>query len=73
MKSNRLGPAWETGIGVEDAGFVAALCVCVAQLVGLRFLLGRTFVPGHRFADDFRPCLGVGTCGGIVSHIPFTA
>ena len=37
-----------------DAGFFAALCVRVAQLVGLRLLLGRTFVPGHRFADDFR-------------------
>ena len=29
MKSNRLGPAWETGIGVEDAGFVAALASAI--------------------------------------------
>ena len=55
-----------------DAGSFAAICVSVAQLVGLRSNLGRTLVLGHRFANDFRPCLGVGKCRGMVSHLSFT-
>ena len=72
MRYRRTSMFFEILLLWGDAWFFAALCVWVAQLVGLRSLLGRTFVLGHRFADDFCPCLGVVTCVGIVWHLSFT-
>ena len=43
----------------------------LSWLASGHFWAGLSFL-GIAFADDFRPCLGVGTCGGTVSHLCFT-